>query len=76
VPEAHRRPGATAAPPSVTCIARSMSDVLPYDTENTDSVLWVRVVWFQDDFALPIDPYVLSQLAVFEWERRAVGWLP
>jgi len=53
-----------------------MSDVLPYDTENTDSVLWVRVVWFQDDFALPIDPYVLSQLAVFEWERRAVGWLP
>ena len=73
-PEAHRRPGTPAALPSITCIAGFMSDVLPYDAESIASVL--RVIWFQGDFAFPIDPYVLSQLAVVEWEKHAVGWLP
>ncbi|GEM_PF-3175145 len=73
---AHRRPGTTAALPPVTCIARSLREVLPHDAENTASLLWVRVIWFQDDFAFPIDPYVLSQFAVIDWETHAVGWLP
>ena len=51
-----------------------MSDVLSRDVENVASIL--RMSWFQDDFALTIDPHVLSQFAVFEWERHAVGWLP
>jgi len=36
----------------------------------------VRVIWFRDDCAIPIDPYVLSQFAVFEWKTHAVGWWP
>ena len=51
-----------------------MSEVLPHDAEDVASVL--RVIRFQDDFAFPIDPYVLSQFASIEWERHAVGWLP
>jgi len=51
-----------------------MSDVLPHDAESIASVL--RVIWFQDDVAFPIDPYVLSQFAIIEWENHAVGWLP
>jgi hypothetical protein len=74
LPEAHRRPGTPAALPSITRIARLMSDVLPHDAEDVASVL--RMIWFQDDFAFPIDPYTLSQFAVIEWERHAVGWLP
>jgi hypothetical protein len=74
LPEAQRRPGTPAALPSITCIARFMSDVLPHDAENIASVL--RVIWFQYDLALPIDPYVLSQFAVMDWEKHAVGWLP
>ena len=73
---APRRPLMTATLPSVTCTARSLSEVLPHDTENTAYVLRVRVIWFQDDGAIPIDTYVLSRLTVFEWERHAVGWLP
>ena len=51
-----------------------MSDVLPHDAETLASI--PRAIWFQDDFAFPIDPYVLSQFAVIEWENHAVGWLP
>ena len=51
-----------------------MSDSLPDDTESIASFL--RVIWFQDDFAFPIDPYTLSQFAVIDWEIHSVGWLP
>ena len=51
-----------------------MSDVLPHDAETLASI--PRAIWFQDDFAFPIDPYVLSHFAAMELERHAVGWLP
>ena len=53
-----------------------LDGLLAVIAENAASVLCVRVVWFQDDCAIPIDPYVLSQLAVFEWKTHAVGWWP
>lgn len=74
MPAAHRRPGPPDALPSITCIARFMSDVLPHDAENPASAL--RVIWFKDDLAFPIDPYVVSQFAAIESEKPAVGWLP
>jgi hypothetical protein len=69
----HRRSGTTAALPSVTCIARSASDVLARDAENVASVL--RMIQLQDDLALPIDLYVLSRFAVSGGEMHDVGWL-
>jgi len=53
-----------------------LDGLLAVIAENAASVLWVRVVWFRYGFAIPIDPYVLSQLAVFEWKTHAVGWWP
>ena len=74
LPKAHRRPGTPAALPSITCIGRFISDALPHDEDNIASAM--RVIWFQNDFAFPIDPYVLSQFEVMDWEKHAVGWLP
>jgi len=44
------------------------------DAGDIASVL--RVIWFQDDLDFPIDPCVLSQFAIVDWDRHAVGWLP
>ena len=43
------------------------------DAGDIASVL--RVIWFQDDSAFPIDPFVLSQFAAVDWEDHAIGWL-
>lgn len=68
------RHGTPATLPAITCIARFMSDVLPDDRENIASVLCV--IWFQDDFAFPIDPLVMMELASIDWDACAVGWEP
>jgi len=36
----------------------------------------MRVIWLQDDFAFPIDPLVMIELASVEWDAVAVGWEP
>jgi len=59
--------------PSVTCIARFDSDG-QVGTDDIWSVL--RVIWFQDHFAFPIEDRALRQIAEIDWERHAVGWLP
>lgn len=60
--------------PVITCIARFMSGVLPGDEEGIASIL--RVIWFQDEFALPIDPVVKVELGALDWEARATSYLP
>jgi hypothetical protein len=74
LPAAHHRPGTPAALLSITSIARFMPDVLPHDAESIASAM--RVIWLQDDFAFPIDPYVPGEFPAIEWERGGVGWLP
>jgi len=70
-----RRPtlGTPARLPSVTCIGRFNSDG-QFGTDDIWSVL--RVIWFQDEFAFPIEDRVLQQIAVIDWETHAKGWLP
>lgn len=31
------------------------------------------MVWFQQDFAMPIDPVVLAKIKALDWEREAVN---
>ncbi len=31
----------------------------------------LTVIWFQDDFAFPIDPQVLEQIRALDWEQLA-----
>jgi hypothetical protein len=54
--------------PSVTCVARLSSS--PARDQTTD-VSVLTVIWFQDDFAFPIDPAVLAHLRDLVWEELA-----
>jgi hypothetical protein len=60
--------------PAVTCVAEFMSGALADDPLGFASAL--RVIWFQDEFAFPIDPGVLVELAALDWEHQAAGWEP
>jgi hypothetical protein len=56
--------------PRVRCMA-SFKDVLPVrDRDKHLSVL--TVIWFQNDFALPIEQTVLEQLRLLDWDSLAV----
>jgi hypothetical protein len=65
--------GTPAALPAITCIARFMSDKLQ-GGDDIWSVL--RVIWFQDHFAFPIEERALLQIAEMDWETHATGWEP
>jgi len=73
VPERVPVLGKPARLPSVTCIARFNSDG-QLGTDDIWSVL--RVIWFQKDFAFPIEERVLQQIAAIDWETHARGWEP
>ncbi|MBE0527609.1 MAG: hypothetical protein IH629_00185 [Thermoleophilia bacterium] len=73
VPEHRPVHGTPATLPSVTCIARFNSDG-QLGTDDIWSVL--RLIWFQEDFALPIEERVLQQIAEIDWETHARGWEP
>ena len=51
-----------------------MSDVLASDPDGFGSML--TVIWFQERFALPIDPVVRVELGALDWEAQAVSYLP
>ncbi len=34
----------------------------------------LSLVWFQDDFALPIDPLILDMIKAVDWESLARDW--
>ena len=55
--------------PLVTCTARLTSTQGAKDKGPQGSFL--TVVWFQDEFALPIEPAVLAQIAELPWESLA-----
>jgi hypothetical protein len=74
VPRSDPRDGTPARLPFVTCIARFTSGTLANDSDGGRLVL--RVIWFQDSFAFPIDPLVITQLAAIDWQKHAVYWWP
>lgn len=53
--------GVPEALPHVTCVARYIS----YPAELT-------VIWFQQEFAFPIDPQVFDHLQGIDWARLAI----
>jgi hypothetical protein len=73
VPEYRHVDGTPATLPSVTCIARFNSDG-QLGTDDIWSVL--RVIWYQEEFAFPIDGRALRQIAEIDWETHARGWEP
>jgi hypothetical protein len=73
VPQHRQSLGTPATLPSVTCIARFNSDG-QLGTDDIWSVL--RVIWYQEDFAFPIDDRALRQIVEIDWGTHATGWEP
>jgi hypothetical protein len=55
--------------PSVVCTARFRS--LRPVADQTKDVSMLVVIWFQEQFALPIDPEIEAQLKALDWESLA-----
>jgi hypothetical protein len=58
--------------PSVLCVARFDSRHPIHD--HSDPVMYysqLSVIWFQEDFAFPIDGAVLEALRQIDWEKLA-----
>jgi hypothetical protein len=53
--------------PWVRCIAGFESG--PVDPANDGS--WLTLVWFQDEFAMPIDAGILDQILALDWDSLA-----
>jgi len=61
--------GTPSAIPSCVCIARFTSFQPARDTSRHASQL--TVIWFQHEFAFPIDAGVREQIRAIEWEKHA-----
>lgn len=57
----------------VTCIAEFRSGELKKPGSEVFSSL--AIMWFQDEFALPIDTGVESAIEQIDWENLATDWI-
>jgi hypothetical protein len=58
--------------PAVVCVAVFNSDGLSKPDSEPYSSL--TVIWFQDEFALPVDAQVLAHIQSLDWEALARDW--
>jgi len=73
-PERRSSRRGSVARPAATCAAKFWSEKLAGDDRGIASLL--RVIWFQDDFAFPIDHVVVAALEALDWEAQAWNWQP
>ena len=62
--------GEPAALPKIVCVARFYCLEPARDSSKERSDL--QVIWFQEEFAFPIDADVLDRLRAMDWEQHAV----
>jgi hypothetical protein len=68
----HHPYGAPMLLPRITCIGRFFSlDPIPRRVGDYSGLV---VIWFQNEFAFPLDPVVLSQMLLIDWDRYAYDW--
>ena len=58
--------------PYITCYGQFESSVITGDDRNDAS--WLTIVWYQDDFALPLDESVLEHIKTIDWDNVAEGY--
>ena len=58
--------------PDICCAARFESGALL--RANSEPYSSLVVVWFQDEFAMPIATDIEQQMAKIDWEKDAVDW--
>lgn len=71
------RPGVRVALgwlPHITCDAEFVSDKPARDPDEAFSTL--RIVWLQEDFALPIAPEALAHIQAMDWNAHAEDCSP
>jgi hypothetical protein len=61
--------GAPSALPAITCIGR-FDSLLPARDRHSD-LSGLIVIWFQEEFAFPIDSGVLAEMLAIDWESHA-----
>ncbi len=60
--------------PPIASVAEFSSSALESNPKETFSSL--MVIWFQEEWGLPADPYILDQIRAIDWEREAASWDP
>ncbi len=65
--------GTPSSLPGVLCVARFRSS-RPVNGEEADASS-LKVIWFQDTFALPIAADVLAHIAQVDWNKYAGNWV-
>jgi hypothetical protein len=60
--------------PNIVCLA----DFFSMDPAGDDRDLFssLPIVWFQDEFALPIDPNIEREIVAVDWDALATSWGP
>jgi hypothetical protein len=58
--------------PQIVCVGMFQSSRPVRKQQAHFSLL--NIVWFQDQFALPIDAGVMAQIAKLDWEHLAYNW--
>ncbi len=58
--------------PYIVCFGQFDSSVLKGDNVNDGS--WLTIVWYQDDFAMPIDESVIEHIKIIDWDSEAEGY--
>lgn len=57
--------------PAISCAARFDSGELAPSGDPYSSLV---VAWFQEEFGLPTDPWILKQIADIDWGAHAAEW--
>ena len=57
--------------PKIKCIASCQSFSIQDDPLYASHL---TLIWFQDDYAFPIDPLVVEHIQTLEWARHAVDY--
>jgi hypothetical protein len=57
----------------ITCVVRfECSEIVPNKPKRDGSEL--AVVWFQQEFAMPIDPIVMEKIKALDWDTYAENY--
>jgi hypothetical protein len=58
--------------PYITCYGQFESSVIKGDDVNDASCL--TIVWYQDEFSMPIDESILEHIKTIDWDGKAEGY--
>jgi len=58
--------------PYITCYGQFESSKIKGDEYNDGS--WLTIIWYQEEFAMPIDSSVTEHIKTISWEEVAEGY--